>query len=383
MIFISHKLREVLEIADRVTVLRRGKKIDTVPTEGATEAILARLMVGRDVLFRVEKDAAQPGEPLLEVDGLHVARRPRAARACAGVARGPRRRDRRRSPASTATASPSWSRPSPGLRRVDGGPRPGRRARHHRRGVRGVLAAASAHIAEDRHRRGLVLPFTLAENLALREYRRAPLSRVRAALAEADGQQAAPLLERVRRPRRRARDARQLALGRQPAEGASSRASSPRSRRSRSPRSRRAGSTSARSSSSTGACSSSATPGRGVLLVSLELEEIRSLAIASLVIYEGRIVAELTPDASDEELGVAMTGGGRRCRRDAGQGAPATRAGRRRSPSRRGCRATCAAAGSSSRSSPRCSRSSSAGSSSPSPATTRSTPTRRSSTAPA
>ncbi|HZH23420.1 MAG TPA: ATP-binding cassette domain-containing protein, partial [Solirubrobacteraceae bacterium] len=55
VIFITHKLREVLEIADRVTVLRRGKKVETVATEGATEASLAKLMVGRDVLFRVEK----------------------------------------------------------------------------------------------------------------------------------------------------------------------------------------------------------------------------------------------------------------------------------------------------------------------------------------
>ena len=56
IVFISHKLNEVLEISDRVTVLRRGKRIDTVPTEGATEESLARLMVGRDVLLRVEKE---------------------------------------------------------------------------------------------------------------------------------------------------------------------------------------------------------------------------------------------------------------------------------------------------------------------------------------
>src|ERR671936_565970 len=56
-IFISHKLREVIEIADRITVLRRGKKISTEPREGATEVGLARLMVGRDVVLRVEKKA--------------------------------------------------------------------------------------------------------------------------------------------------------------------------------------------------------------------------------------------------------------------------------------------------------------------------------------
>ena len=72
VIFISHKLNEVLEIADRITVLRRGIKVDTIAREGATEALLARMMVGRDVLLRVDKAAPKPGDVLLEVDDLHV-----------------------------------------------------------------------------------------------------------------------------------------------------------------------------------------------------------------------------------------------------------------------------------------------------------------------
>ncbi len=72
IIFISHKLHEVLEIADRITVLRRGKKIETLPAAGATEAELARLMVGRDVLLRIEKTPSVPKEPLLAVVDLHV-----------------------------------------------------------------------------------------------------------------------------------------------------------------------------------------------------------------------------------------------------------------------------------------------------------------------
>src|SRR5207302_8024215 len=72
VIFISHKLNEVLQIADRITVLRRGKKIDTIPREGATEAGLARLMVGREVLLRVDKKPAHPAAEALEVEDLHV-----------------------------------------------------------------------------------------------------------------------------------------------------------------------------------------------------------------------------------------------------------------------------------------------------------------------
>src|SRR3954467_10914154 len=70
VVFITHKLNEVLDISDRVTVLRRGEKIDTVETEGSTERSLARLMVGRDVLLQVEKPEHKLGDPLLQAEGV-------------------------------------------------------------------------------------------------------------------------------------------------------------------------------------------------------------------------------------------------------------------------------------------------------------------------
>ena len=78
VIFISHKLHEVLEIADRISVLRRGKLVGTVPREGATEQGLAELMVGREVVLRVEKTPAHAGRPAARGRG------PRASTTTAG-----------------------------------------------------------------------------------------------------------------------------------------------------------------------------------------------------------------------------------------------------------------------------------------------------------
>ena len=107
IIFISHKLNEVTEVADRITVLRRGKLVETLPAAGATEESLARLMVGREVLLRVEKGASQPAEPLLEVDGPARLRRPRHREGARRLASRCGRARSSASPASTATARPS------------------------------------------------------------------------------------------------------------------------------------------------------------------------------------------------------------------------------------------------------------------------------------
>ena len=107
IIFISHKLNEVLEIADRTTVLRRGKKIETVPCAGATEESLARAMVGREVLLRVDKPPANPGEPLLDGRGPARARRPRDREGAGRLVRRSAPARSSASRASTATGRPS------------------------------------------------------------------------------------------------------------------------------------------------------------------------------------------------------------------------------------------------------------------------------------
>ena len=177
VVFISHKLNEVLEASDRVTVLRRGEKIDTVQTEGSTERSLARLMVGRDVLLRVEKPKHKRRRHAARARRRVGQRRPRAARRARRLAHGARWRDRR-----------------PGGRRRQRAERADRgdhRAAPARTGARSGSPASDVtgtgprerqeaglgHIAEDRHRRGLVLEFNLAENLALGDHRDVGVSR--------------------------------------------------------------------------------------------------------------------------------------------------------------------------------------------------------------
>ncbi len=177
IIFISHKLGEVLEIADRITVLRRGKSMGTVPRAGATEQSLARMVVGRDVIFRVDKGAAAPAgarssRSRICTCSTTVTSRPSAALRLTvrgGEIVAARRRRRQRSDRAGAG---DHRHPGAGERTDRGG----RRRHHGSRRTRGQRCRRGAH-RRGPPQVGLVLPFTLAENLALRGYRRAPLSR--------------------------------------------------------------------------------------------------------------------------------------------------------------------------------------------------------------
>jgi simple sugar transport system ATP-binding protein len=307
IVFISHKLGEVLEVADRVTVLRRGKKVDTVPREGATERSLARLVVGRDVMLRVEKPPPNPHGALLEVRDLHV-RDDRQLEKVSGLSFSVRAGEivalagvDGNGQQELVDAITGMRAPESGVLEIDGQDIAGK-------GVRAATEAGVAHIAEDRHLRGLVLPFTLAENLALREYRSPEISgrgwlrlghmkeRAQKLLTEFDvrgggAETYAVALsggnqQKVAVAREIASDPK-LLVAHQPTRGLDVGAIEFVHRRLIAERDK----------------------GRAVLLVSLEYEEVRALADRILVIYEGKIVGEFPPDASEEELGIAMTGG--------------------------------------------------------------------------
>ncbi|MCL4300184.1 MAG: ABC transporter ATP-binding protein [Anaerolineae bacterium] len=175
IIFITHKLDEVMEISDWVTVLRDGLAIQTVETRSTTKAELARMMVGREVLFRLDKPVVEPGEVKLEITNLVV-------------------NDDRHVPAVRNLSLHVRAGEIVGLAGVDGngqrelaeavaGLRPpqsgtirisGRETTALNSGD--LLHFNLAYIPEDRHREGLVLGFKLSENFIARNFRRRPFS---------------------------------------------------------------------------------------------------------------------------------------------------------------------------------------------------------------
>ena len=307
IIFITHKLNEVLEIADRITTVRRGKVVDTIPAAGATEESLARMMVGREVLLRVDKTPSQPGAPLLQVEHLSVfddrgleAVRDVNFELRAGEILGLAGVDAN-GQSELIDAIAGLRRPASGRIVLDG-------VDITHTSARDVLDTGVGHIPEDRHRRGLVLAFSLTENFALHAYRTAPnsrhgflqlgkmLERAKRLLTEFDVRGGSPTTpagalsggnqQKVVLAREIDSNPKVL-IAAQPTRGLDVGAIEFVHRRLVEQRD----------------------AGRAVLLVSLELEEILSLSDRILVIYEGRIVGEFPPTATEEELGFAMTGG--------------------------------------------------------------------------
>jgi general nucleoside transport system ATP-binding protein len=306
VVIITHKLSEVLAISDRVTVMRDGKVVSNLKTSETSAAALARLMVGREVLLRVEKSPAHPGPDVLTVRNLSVQRvnevsfvvrageivgvagvegngQTELVEALAGLL-----------PESQVTGTITFG--GRDLRAVDA----------RRRREIGV-----AHVPEDRHRRGLLLDFSLSENAILGVHYRPPAaSGVGAMLLDRQAiERRADLVIREFdvRPPNPALPARALSGGNQqkliigrefelppilllisqPTRGVDIGAIEFIHRKIIAMRD----------------------AGCAVLLVSAELEEVTALADRLLVLHNGRIAGEVDPSvATAEEIGLLMTG---------------------------------------------------------------------------
>jgi simple sugar transport system ATP-binding protein len=309
VIFISHKLHEVKAVADRVTVLRAGRAIATVAAAEAGPRELAALMVGRQVELarRVERPAPRD-EPALEVEGLRVAG-DRGGEAVRNVSLAVRAGEIVGVAGVAGNGQRELSEAITGMRAAAAGSvrvlgRPLRLG-----DPRAAIAAGVGHVPEDRLGTGVAPGLSVAENAALKGYRREPLSR-------------GPLLrwgairdfarELVRRyavqtagVEQRARDLsggnlQKLVLGRE-FSGA------PRVLVAASPT----------RGLDVGAIETvhaylreAAAGGVGVLLISEDLDEILALADRVVVLYEGRLTGEFDPArATVEEIGLAMAGG--------------------------------------------------------------------------
>ncbi|BBL80319.1 ABC transporter [Rubrobacter xylanophilus] len=309
VILITHKLGELLGVSDRITIIRDGRVVDTVMAAETDERELARLMVGREVLLRLEKEESRPGGARLEAEGL-VVRSGTGAVAVHGVSLRVRGGEivgiagvdgNGQTELAEALAG---TRPlEDGTVRLDGEDvsRLGAKARK-RRGL--------AYVPEDRMAKGLVPDFALYENNALKTYDEPPYASrwgwLRPAVMH---RRAAEVLRTfdVRPPdpdlparalsggnQQKAILARELSgdpgviIAYQPTRGVDVGAIE----------------------FIHGQLLRQREEGKAILLISLELEEIRSLSDRILVIFDGRIVGEVGPGATDEELGLLMAGRG-------------------------------------------------------------------------
>ena len=173
VIFISHKLDEVLRIADRITVIRRGEVIETMPREGATKGRIAELMVGKPVILDVDNPEAEPGEPVLEVEDLE-ATDARNMQVLNGASLQVRAGEvvgiagvEGNGQSELVYQITENHKPLAGDLRLKGESIVGWDVRRRRE-------AGIAHIPEDRHRQGLLMSFTLADNLALGRHHQPP-----------------------------------------------------------------------------------------------------------------------------------------------------------------------------------------------------------------
>jgi ABC-type uncharacterized transport system ATPase subunit len=307
IILITHKLKEIMEVCDAVTIIRRGKWVDSLQVSETSEDELAEKMVGREVTFKVDKEAATPGEMVLEikdlvvedhrginiVDKLNLDVHSGEILGIAGV---------------DGNGQSELVEAIAGLAQIKSGDieLKGQSIKGDR--PRRIYEKGLGHIPEDRHKRGLVLDFSIGENIVLQTYYQEPFSKngilshskiyehARKLIGEFDvrtpsehtqaralsggNQQKAIIAREVDRDP-------DLLIAAQPTRGLDVGAIEFIHKRLIEQRDR----------------------GRAVLLLSLELDEIMNLSDRIAVIYEGKIVGIVDPKkTTEQEIGLLMAG---------------------------------------------------------------------------
>ena len=309
IVIITHKLEEVLAISDDVTVMRDGRVVGSVKTKDTTTADLARMIVGRDVLLRVEKTEARPQDAVLTVDNLSVAGKHGAA--LSGVSLNVRAGEIVGVAGIEGNGQTELIEAIAGLIPVRSGSIKLLGSDISRASVRKRTEMGIAHIPEDRHKRGLLLDSDLEENAILGVHYRAPISSgvfLNSALIERRTREIIENFDvRPPNPELTAKslsggNQQKLIIGRefelnpklllvsQPTRGVDIGAIEFIHRKLIALRD----------------------AGSAILLVSAELEEVTALADRLLVIYHGKFVGEVDPKkVSKEDIGLMMTGGKR------------------------------------------------------------------------
>ncbi|MFC0188835.1 ABC transporter ATP-binding protein [Fictibacillus aquaticus] len=308
IILITHKLKEIMEVCDRCTVIRRGRSIGTVDVEDTNPDALAAMMVGREVNFKVEKSDSVPKHPVLQmddvtvvdsrkvsvVDGLSLTVHAGEILGIAGV---------------DGNGQTEMLEVITGLRKATSGKIMLNGKEITNKPPRKVTESGLGHIPEDRHKHGLVLDFSVGENIVLQTYYKKPYSKGGILKFKPIFDKAEKLIEEfdVRTPnvytparalsggnQQKAIIAREVdrspdfLIAAQPTRGLD-----------------------------VGAIEfihskliQERDNGKAVLLVSFELEEVMNVSDRIAVIYEGKITAIVDPkETTEQELGLLMAGG--------------------------------------------------------------------------
>ncbi|WCT57171.1 ABC transporter ATP-binding protein [Paenibacillus kyungheensis] len=307
IILITHKLKEIMQIADNVTIIRRGKVVDTVKKSETTPQELAEKMVGRNVTFKVDKKTAEPGDVVLQMENI-ISNNKEGAAILQGLNLEVRAGEILGIAGVDGNGQSELIEALTGLRHVDGGTVKLLGKDITNLSPRKITESGVSHIPEDRHKHGLVLDFSVSENMVLETYYKAPFNKGGFLNFDAIDKHATRLVERfdVRTPsiatharslsggnQQKAIIAREidknptLMIAAQPTRGLD-----------------------------VGAIEfvqqqliAQRDQGKAVLLISFELDEIINVSDRIAVIYEGQIVGEVLPDkTNDQELGLMMAG---------------------------------------------------------------------------